>query len=185
MFSLNNIIFIGYNSLMVKRSDLLILTGMTLLLLLQPVSAEMYQWKDKNGNIVISDSPPSGVKTEEIKPKNDQMFQVPPQEPSDHARPSGGDRDKKPASERQVSDVRVIVYMTDWCSYCNKAREYLRSIGANFIEHNIETDKSKKTEMLKKSGGSRGIPLIDVEGIIVRGFSPGAIQSAIDSRRKG
>lgn len=170
---------------MINRPSLLILICAALLFLLQPVSAEMYQWKDSNGNIVYSDSPSSGVKAKEIQPKNNQMFQVPPQEPSVHARPSGGDKDKKTASERQVSDIRVIVYMTDWCPYCKKANEYLRSIGANFVEYNIDTDKSKNGEMLQKSGGSKGVPLIDVEGIIVRGFNPSGIQAAIASRRKG
>jgi len=62
--------------------------------------------------------------------------------------------------------------MTSWCPYCVKAREYLRSLDVNLIEYNIERDKSKREEMLVKSGGSRGVPLIDVEGIIIRGITP-------------
>jgi hypothetical protein len=36
--------------------------------------------------------------------------------------------------------------------------------------------------MMQKSG-SRGVPVIDVEGIIIRGFSPDAISSAINKKR--
>jgi hypothetical protein len=36
--------------------------------------------------------------------------------------------------------------------------------------------------MMQKSG-SKGVPVIDVEGIIIRGFSPGAISSAITKKR--
>jgi hypothetical protein len=38
--------------------------------------------------------------------------------------------------------------------------------------------------MISKSGGSRGVPLIDVEGIILRGFSPQAIDNAVQQRQK-
>jgi len=37
--------------------------------------------------------------------------------------------------------------------------------------------------MLQKSGGSRAVPLIDVEGIIIRGYSQAAIKDAIEKRR--
>jgi len=36
--------------------------------------------------------------------------------------------------------------------------------------------------MMQKSG-SRGVPVIDVEGIIIKGFSPDAISSAIKKKR--
>jgi|WetSurMetagenome_2_1015567.scaffolds.fasta_scaffold00115_14 hypothetical protein len=39
-------------------------------------------------------------------------------------------------------------------------------------------------EMRSKTGGSRGIPVIDVEGIIIKGFSAQAISNAIKQRRK-
>jgi glutaredoxin len=73
--------------------------------------------------------------------------------------------------------------MTSWCPYCVKAREYLRSLDVNLIEYNIERDKSKRDEMLGKSGGSIGVPLVDIEGIIIRGYNPDAFQAAIEIRR--
>jgi hypothetical protein len=36
--------------------------------------------------------------------------------------------------------------------------------------------------MMRKSG-QRGVPVIDVEGIIIRGFSPDAVSSAIRKKR--
>ncbi len=73
------------------------------------------------------------------------------------------------------------MYSTNWCGYCKKAREYINSLGANLIEYNIEEDKSRGDEMLKKSG-SRSIPVIDVEGIIIRGYSPGMIKQAVEQK---
>jgi len=53
----------------------------------------------------------------------------------------------------------------------------------NLVEYNIEKDKARREEMLQKSGGSRGVPLIDIEGIIIRGYGEKAIQDAIEKRR--
>jgi glutaredoxin 3 len=53
----------------------------------------------------------------------------------------------------------------------------------NLVEYNVEKDKSKREEMLRKSGGSTGVPLLDIEGIIIRGFNQNAMKEAIEKRR--
>ena len=75
------------------------------------------------------------------------------------------------------------MYMTAWCPYCQKAREYIKSLNVRLIEYNIEKDASRKEEMLRKSGGSAGVPLIDVEGIIIKGYGPDSIKAAVEKRR--
>jgi len=71
--------------------------------------------------------------------------------------------------------------MTDWCGYCRKAREYLHSLGVNLIEYDIEKDKGKREEMHKRGG--KGVPLIDVEGILIKGYSPDLIKGAIEKKK--
>ncbi len=56
----------------------------------------------------------------------------------------------------------------------------MRSIGVDFTEYNIDRDSDRRAEMKKKTGGSTGVPVIDIDGVIVRGYSPEAIQSALD-----
>ncbi len=75
------------------------------------------------------------------------------------------------------------MYMTSWCPYCSKARNDLRSLDVNLIEYDIEKDRSKREEMLSKSSGSRGVPVIDIEGTIIRGYNSDAIRGAIEERR--
>jgi len=142
------------------------------------ISGEIYKWKDKDGNIVFSDTPPPpGVNAEKKefkeesteKPKTKEYF---PRSTSERVE-----------EKRPYKDIYVIMYMTSWCPYCVKAREYLRSLDVNLIEYNIERDKSKRDEMLSKSGGSTGVPLIDVEGIIIRGYNPSTLRAAIERRR--
>ena len=73
--------------------------------------------------------------------------------------------------------------MTDWCGYCRKARELLKSLGVNLIEYNIERDRGKAEEANRKRGGGGGVPLIDVEGIIIRGYGPDHIKAVVEKRR--
>lgn len=153
-----------------------------LLTILSPTSSvvcgEIYKSKDKDGNIIFSDMPPpQGVNAEKKEFKEEST-----------ERPKTKGYFSKPTSERveekrPYRDIHVIMYMTSWCPYCVKAREYLRSIDVHLIEYNIERDKSKRGEMLSKSGGLQGVPLIDVEGIIIRGYSPDTIRAAIEIRR--
>ena len=103
-------------------------------------------------------------------------------------RTKAGEYSQKPKGEgireaRPYEGISVIMYMTAWCPYCDKARTYLRSLNIHLTEYNIEKDKNKKEEMLTKSGGSKGVPLIDIEGIIIKGYSPDAIKTAVERRR--
>lgn len=141
-------------------------------------SAEIYQWKDASGNVIYSDSPPSGV--------NARVKQLPAEKID---RPETGkdlpDSSEKPAATglRPVSDISVILYRTDWCPYCKKAHDFLVSRGVRLTEYNIDKNKEKREEMRRKSD-SNNIPVIDVEGEIITGFVPGAISSAIEEKRR-
>jgi len=144
------------------------------------VSGEIYKWKDKDGNIVFSDTPPPpGVNAEKKEFKEDTTERPKVKENINLPRPKSESFREK----RSYSDIHVIMYMTSWCPYCVKAREYLRSLYVNLVEYNIERDKSKREEMLSKSGGSSGVPLVDIEGIIIRGYNPDAFRGAIERRR--
>jgi glutaredoxin len=165
-----------------KNQFKLIIAVLLFVIFLSPassaVSGEVYKWKDKDGNIIFSDTlPPPGVNVEIKEFKEDTT-----------ERPKTREYFPKSKSEsiqekRPYRDIYVIMYMTSWCPYCVKARTFLRSLDVNLIEYNIERDKSKREEILSKSSGSTGVPLIDVEGIIIRGYNPDALKAAIERRR--
>lgn len=142
------------------------------------VSGEVYKWKDKDGNIIFSDTPPPPGVEVEIREFKEGATDKPKVKENIPKLKSEKYREKRP-----YENINVIMYMTAWCPYCVKARTYLRSLDVNLIEYNIEKDKNKREEMLNKSGGSQGVPLIDVEGIIIRGYSPDTIKAAIERRR--
>jgi glutaredoxin-like YruB-family protein len=85
--------------------------------------------------------------------------------------------------QRSYAAIDVILYQTSWCPYCVKAREFLKSMGVSLIEYDIEKDPAKREEMIAKSG-SRGVPVVDIEGIIIRGYTPDAMRSAIERKRR-
>ncbi len=85
---------------------------------------------------------------------------------------------------RKNSDIQVVMYMTEWCPYCKKAGKYLKSLGVHLTEYNIEKDQSRKNEMKSLSGGSGMVPLIDIEGVIIRGYVPEEIKAAVEKKKK-
>ncbi len=155
-----------------------------LLLLASSVSApaqagELYKWKDKNGNLYISDQPPADLNPEVIPLKEEPATNPVTSPKVNSPRPKSAITEEK----RPYSDIKVIMYVTSWCGYCRKAREYLQSLRVNLALYDVERDSSSQREMLSKSGGARGVPLIDVEGIIIHGYNPSGIRDAVEKRR--
>lgn len=159
--------------------------------------ADIYEWTDKKGNLHFTDTPPpqnerSGkVKThrtiereEPVATKSKIPLEKEVPEAINTRIPSPSEVTPPQNEKRAYSDINVIIYTTSWCGYCRKAIEYLRSLGVNYTEYNVGKDKAKKKEQLEKSGGHGGVPLLDIEGIIVRGYNPQAIKTALDKRRE-
>lgn len=99
---------------------------------------------------------------------------VAPPVPSAVAASDGGAVAQRPA---------VIIYGASWCSACHQAAEYLRSRHIAFVEKDIEQDPAAAQEMIDKArraGVPTGsIPILDVRGHIMAGFSAQAIDSAL------
>ena len=143
------------------------------------IAGEVYKWKDKDGNVFFSDTPPEGVNAEVIPFKDEPASNFKTIPKVNSPQPKSGITEEK----RPYTGIKVTMYITSWCGYCRKAREYLQSLRVDLVEYDIEKNPSSEKEMLSKSGGSKGVPLIDVEGIIIRGYSQRAIKDAVEKRR--
>lgn len=75
------------------------------------------------------------------------------------------------------AQANVVMYATEWCGYCKQTRRFLDSKGIPYKEYDIE--KSDEGRKAYEALGGRGIPLIDVNGTIIRGFSEEAILAAL------
>lgn len=77
----------------------------------------------------------------------------------------------------------VTIYGADWCQPCHQAEDYLKKRGIAYVKKNIEKDSGAEAEMraLLAKAGLRGgtIPVINVGGKVLLGFSERALSQAI------
>lgn len=72
-----------------------------------------------------------------------------------------------PAPSEQLS---VVMYCTDWCPACRRARAYLKVNNVLFEEINITRDRAAAAQVRSWTGGVESTPLFDVGGNIVVNF---------------
>lgn len=89
------------------------------------------------------------------------------------------------AGKGNAVESQVILYSTSWCGYCRRARAYFTQKGVAFVEKDVERDAMASREVLNKTGGYSGVPVIDIDGTIIQGFDVGAIERALQRRGKG
>lgn len=90
----------------------------------------------------------------------------------------------KPAAGARVS---AIIYGADWCKPCHAAEDYLRKRGVSVVKKDIDNSDAARAEMrqkLDRAGmGGASIPIIDLMGQLMVGYSPSALDRAIASAR--
>ncbi|MCY1177722.1 glutaredoxin-like protein, YruB-family [compost metagenome] len=79
-----------------------------------------------------------------------------------------------------TSNNRVVLYATDWCGYCKSIRRFLDKQGIAFSEVDFEKDEAGRQAYQALGGG--GIPMLDVNGTLIRNYDPEAILAALKSR---
>ena len=65
--------------------------------------------------------------------------------------------------------AKVEIYSTMWCGYCARARALLQKKGVAFEDIDIETDTSRRDEMIKRAGGRMTVPQIFIDGAHIGG----------------
>jgi glutaredoxin 3 len=63
----------------------------------------------------------------------------------------------------------VIVYTTESCPYCVRAKRLLQTKGVPFREFRLDLEPGLRDEVIRKSGGSRTVPQIFIGGVHVGG----------------
>jgi glutaredoxin 3 len=58
-----------------------------------------------------------------------------------------------------MSQSGIVMYTTNWCPYCERARRLFKAKGASFSEIDVESAPEKRAEMLARSG-RRTVPQI-------------------------
>lgn len=75
--------------------------------------------------------------------------------------------------------MNVTVYSTRSCHWCTRVKDYLKGNHINFKEINVAEDRAGAMEMIRKSGQT-GVPVLDLNGIIVVGFDKEKIDNVLN-----
>lgn len=63
----------------------------------------------------------------------------------------------------------VVMYTTNWCPYCERARRLFKAKGAAFSEIDVESSADKRAEMQSRSG-RRTVPQIFIGEQAIGGY---------------
>lgn len=74
--------------------------------------------------------------------------------------------------------MAVSIYTTPSCSFCVKAKQWMRENRITFKEYDVSRDQRKADEMVRKSG-QMGVPVLDVHGKVIVGFDRDKIERAL------
>lgn len=66
--------------------------------------------------------------------------------------------------------MKIIIYSKDECTYCDQARELLRSQGKEYIEYKLDKDFTRPT-LKEVFPNAKTFPVITINGIYIGGFS--------------
>jgi len=142
--------------------------GLILIVMLSPpweTQAEVYKWRDANGKLHFSDSPPNDTEAEKLDEKElasriSSFTNVSVQiTPIDFG------------VNKQVNRNEVVMYSTARCRYCAKARAYFAEQGIAYIEKKIDESKAYRKEF--DDFGGNGVPVIFAGKYRMNGFSEG------------
>ena len=64
----------------------------------------------------------------------------------------------------------IKIYTSNWCSYCNAAKNLLNELNLEYEEINIEEKNISRSDLQKLSGGYT-IPQISINGEFIGGYN--------------
>ena len=73
---------------------------------------------------------------------------------------------------------KVLLFSTSTCSWCRRAKRYLKERGVAFREINIERDADAARDVVRKTG-QRGVPVIKIGSRWIVGFDKEQIEKAL------
>ena len=77
--------------------------------------------------------------------------------------------------------MKVKVYSTPICTWCNRLNEFLRDNEIEFEDFNVVEDKQAAREVIYKSD-QLGVPVTDIDGKIIIGFDKKVLEKELRIR---
>ena len=77
----------------------------------------------------------------------------------------------------QAAGPTVELFVTSWCPYCAKAKDYFKAKGIAFTVHDIEKDQAAARRF--QQYGKQGVPLVLINGTVIAGYSIAEYEKAL------
>ena len=77
-----------------------------------------------------------------------------------------------------MADKKVIIYTTNICPWCIKAKEFFKENKISYKEKNVQENPKLANELLEKSG-QMGVPVITIGDSVIIGFNKERITKAL------
>lgn len=76
--------------------------------------------------------------------------------------------------------MKVRVYSTSTCPWCDKAKDYLKSLGVDYESINVQENREMAMEMVAKTH-QRAVPVVHIGEEYIVGFDRPRIDAALKS----
>jgi len=126
--------------------------------------AGVYSWTDENGKVHFGDQPPIDRESEAI------TLRI-----NTYSSPSANTGVDLPTA----STKKVVLYTTQRCGYCRKAKQFLTRKNISYTEYDIETSDKGKRDFKIMNG--TGVPIILVGDQRMNGFSEARLDGMLKS----
>jgi glutaredoxin len=144
--------------------------------------ASFYRYTDAAGTMRFVRSlaeVPAAFRDSASAVSNDRVQRAPSSPAEPRARAKGARAPLAQLEERAI-DHEVVVYTTSWCGWCRKTLAYLTEQGVPFENRDIEAEDMWRAELLEKTGGT-SIPVVEIDGQIIRGYDPARMAQLLRS----
>lgn len=74
--------------------------------------------------------------------------------------------------------MKIKIYSTPTCPYCNMAKDYLKKKGVDFEDIDVSASRDSAQEMIDLSG-QMGVPVIALDEKVIIGFDKEELDKAL------
>jgi glutaredoxin len=128
-------------------------------------------WRDRVGYLEL-DSPPPLSPADARRVRDERYARANPN------RRAGGASGSAGSAMDRFDQPTVLLYYADWCGYCKKAKRHLD--GKDVEYELLDVDRPAIKEELVQKTGQRGIPVIEVNGRIMKGYNAQRLDEMLD-----
>ncbi len=138
-----------------------------------------YQWVDETGSVHFVrslDAVPAHWRDRAGRIEVEQKASAPPTRQTARRRATESAAARRPAA----ASHEVVVYTTSWCGWCRRTLAWLDQRGVDYVNKDIESDPGHRDELVRKTGRT-SIPVVEIDGELIRGYDPGRMEAMLGS----